>query len=320
MSSIQSMLARSVRVFAVVVIASCAPPVALGPIPTGIQADVSFIGDVQQEGRAVGSAGSNRVANFIVERYKALSLKGAFQATCGRLAASCGDGYFQPFSGPNAFNAKNIGAVIEGSDPAVRNEFIVIGAHYDHIGRSVTLSLDPLRGDVIRPGADDNASGTAAVLELGRRLAARPPRRSVLLLHFDAEELGLFGSSVFVRMPPVPLRQVRLMLNLDMVGRLSEGGLEIDQSMLMYDDPELLAVADSAATALKVRHSVIRKKEGRSDHASFRRADVSALAFFTGYHRDYHRSTDVVSKLDVRGIDRVADIVEAMARFAADRK
>jgi Zn-dependent M28 family amino/carboxypeptidase len=310
---------RAACLLALIAVGSCRPPVVQGPIPAGIQTDVAFIGSPRLEGRAVGSAGANRAATYIVDHYKSLSLAGAFRTGCTLQGAACGDGYYQPFTRQNARNAKNIGAVISGTDSALRNEFIVIGAHYDHVGRSRTLSLDPENEDAVRPGADDNASGTAAVMELGRRLAARPPRRSVLLVHFDAEELGLFGSSLFVSAPPVSRRQMKLMLNLDMVGRLRRGGLEIDKSTLVFDDSLLLAVVDSAATALNVRHSFTRDISGRSDHASFRQADISALAFFTGFHGDYHRATDVVSRLDVRGIGQVTDVVEAVVRFAADR-
>lgn len=299
--------------------AACRPPSTLGPMPTRIQADVAFIGGPQQEGRAVGSAGSNRVANYIVREYQALSLKGAFLDGCSGDNA-CAFGFFQPFTSENARNAKNIGAVIQGTDSLLRHEYVVIGAHYDHIGRSATLSLDPENRDDVRPGADDNASGTAAVMELARRLAARPPRRSVLVLHFDAEELGLIGSRAFVAASPVVRRKIQFMLNLDMVGRLSRGGLEIDKATLMYDDPPLLAVVDSAAKALNIRHSYTDKIAGRSDHESFRRGDISAVAFFTGFHSDYHRSTDHVYKLDVRGIGLVTDVAEAVVRFAADRR
>ncbi|MEP6831781.1 MAG: M20/M25/M40 family metallo-hydrolase [Gemmatimonas sp.] len=312
---------RAIRVLVLVGLASChAAVVPSGPIPLGIQTDVSFVASPRQEGRAVGSSGSNRVAEYIVQRYKSLGLEGAFRLTCGTAAPACGDGFYQPFTGQNARNAKNVGAIIVGSDPSVRGEYIVIGAHYDHVGRSATLSLDPEKRDEIRPGADDNGSGTVAVMELGRRLAEHPPRRSILLLHFDAEELGLIGSSAFVNRPPVTRGQIRFMLNLDMVGRLRDGGLEIDKSTLMYDDPPLLAVLDSAARALNMKHSFTNEIGGRSDHANFRRIDVSAIALFTGFHNDYHRTTDVVAKLDLRGIGSVTDVAEAVVRFAADRK
>lgn len=266
----------------------------------------------------MGSAGSNRVATYIAAAYDELSLRGVFQTGCSA-GSVCTYSYLQPFATPAGPRAKNIAAIIPGTDSVLRNEYVVIGAHYDHIGRAAALSLDPENRDAIRPGADDNASGTAAVLELARRFAARPTRRSIIVVHFDAEEVGLVGSALFVTAPPVPRRKIQLMLNLDMVGRLSRNGLETDKSTLMYDDPPLLAVLDSAARSLRIAHSFTKSITGRSDHESFRRGDISAIAFFTGFHNDYHRASDTVYKLDVRGIGLISDVAEAVVRFAANR-
>jgi hypothetical protein len=312
-------LTRQLFAIAVLVSSACGPPLALGPIPVGIQTDVAFIASPQQEGRPPGSAGSRRVGDYLVKQYKALGLRGIFGAVCPE-RADCGDGFFQPFSAANARNARNVGTVILGSDASVVDEYVVVGAHYDHIGRSTFLSLDPEAGDVIRPGADDNASGTAAVLELARRLSAKPPRRSVILLNFDAEELGMFGSAEFFARPIAPKRAFRFMVNLDMVGRLGRGPLEIDRSTLMYDAPDLLAMLDSASRALTLPIKFTNSIEARSDHATFRLNDVSAIALFTGFHGDYHRSTDTVGRLDVRGIGLVTDLAEAVVRFEANRR
>ena len=129
---------------------------------------------------------------------------------CGVSPTACSNGFYQPFTRQNA---KNIGVIIAGSDSVVRGEYFVVGAHYDHVGRSATVSLDSKRNDEIRPSADDNASGTAAVMELDLRLVAHPPRRSVVLVHFDAEELGLIGSSVFVAALPVARGRIKFMLS-----------------------------------------------------------------------------------------------------------
>ena len=116
---------------------------------------------------------------------------------------ACGVSYFQYFKNEEV-GGHNVASFIRGSDPDLYREFIVVGAHYDHLGTSARFALDPDLLSSVRPGADDNASGTAAVLELARRLAASPPKRSVLLVHFDAEEWGLVGSRAFVQRPPVP--------------------------------------------------------------------------------------------------------------------
>lgn len=296
-----------------------APAAALIPMPVAIQTDVSFIGSGQQEGRAVGSAGSNRAAAYIVREYQANAIAGAFPSRCAPAQPACPESYFQPFSAPNARNAKNIGVMIPGTDSTLRNQYVVIGAHYDHIGRSMTLSRDMMKGDVVRPGADDNASGTSAIMELARRFAKHPARRSIIVVHFDAEEVGLFGSEAFASKPPVSRRQMTFMLNLDMVGRLRTGGLIVDKTTLVFDDPPLLAVLDSAGRSVGFKPSYTDEIDGRSDHANFRRFDVSSIALFTGFHADYHRSTDIVARLDIRGIGRIADISEAVVRFAANR-
>lgn len=308
---------------AVLFAAACQPPaptVAAGPVPAAIQADVSFIGSARQEGRAVGSAGSNRVATYIVDQYRKLSLTGAFATRCAVALPNCDASFYQPFARQNARNAKNIGVIIGGTDPELRNQFIVVGGHYDHIGRSQTLSLDPERADSIRPGADDNASGTAAVIELARRFAANPTKRSIVIMHFDAEEVGLYGSEFFTSNLPMSRRQVKFMLNLDMVGRLSAGKFSIDTTTLIFPDSRLIFVLDSATRAMGIRKTYTNDINGRSDHENFRRIDVPAIALFTGFHSDYHRATDVVSKLDVRGIGLIADLSETIVRYEADRR
>ena len=181
-------------------------------------------------------------------------------------------------------------------------EFVVVGAHYDHLGTSPRFALDPDLVASTRPGADDNASGTAAVLELARRLAANPPARSVLLIHFDAEEWGLVGSRAFVQRPPVPLSAVVFMLNLDMVGRLNGRDLLIDGSV---GDARPVTLADSVARAARRPGPVTPGSCGRSDHVVLRRrSDVPALSLTSGFHSDYHRVTHVPSRIDLPGLAR----------------
>ncbi|MGV3708351.1 MAG: M28 family peptidase [Gemmatimonas sp.] len=319
MPSRHSGLTRHALAIAALLVSACRPPAPLGPMPEGIKADIEVIGSAQQEGRATGTPGSHRAAMYIARHYQSLRVPPAFPGKCTASVTLCGIGYMQQFRLRVAGQAQNVGAVIMGTDSTVRDQYIVVGAHYDHIGRNPNLSLDPEREDAIRPGADDNASGTAAVMELARRLKANPARRSVLFLHFDAEELGLHGSTAFLRNPPVPRQSMRFMLNMDMVGRLKGGPLQIDKSTLMYEDKGLEHVIDSATRAVGVGHKFTRDIDGRSDHAPFRLQDVSAIALFTGFHGDYHSARDVISRLDIRGIGKVVDIAEAIVRFEADR-
>ncbi len=288
-----------------------APPVAP---PDGIAADVAFLASPTLAGRATGTPGSERAAAYIARHHERLGLAGAFPARCDA-DATCAPSPFQRFRVEGAVG-RNVGVVVPGADAALRSEYVVVGAHYDHIGRSEWASDDPELGSAVRPGADDNASGTAAVLELARRLAAHPPRRSVLLLHFDAEELGLVGSRVFVEHAPVARERMVLMLNLDMVGRLRDGQLTVEAPAA---PAHVRATIDQAAAGAGLRVSYSRILAGRSDHASFAAVQVPSVALFTGFHRDYHRATDVAARLDLRGLSRVVDVAEAIVRAAGDR-
>jgi Zn-dependent M28 family amino/carboxypeptidase len=229
--------------------------------------------------------------------------------------AKCGISYFQYFSGDEV-KGHNVGAFIRGSDPDFYRQFVVVGAHYDHLGRSPRFALDPDLLVSVHPGADDNASGTAALLELARRLAASPPARSVLIVHFDAEEWGLVGSRAFVQRPPVPASAIVFMLNLDMVGRLNGRDLLIDGSVA---DLATRALADSVARAAGVPAVRSSVSEGRSDHAAFASIGVPALSLTSGFHGDYHRVTDVPSRVDVSGVARIVDVAEGIVRAAATR-
>jgi len=137
----------------------CVPRPALLPSTEAVIADVRFLANYNLEGRATGSRGSDRAATFIMQRYKTLGVSGAFPALCYGDALHCDAEFFQSFTVAQG-RAKNVGALIPGTDSVLRNKYVVVGAHYDHIGHSPYLSLDPEAGDATRPGADDNASGT----------------------------------------------------------------------------------------------------------------------------------------------------------------
>ncbi len=210
----------------------------------------------------------------------------------------------------------NVVGVLPGQDPSVADEAIVIGAHYDHLGRGEFGSLTPSRRGEIHPGADDNASGTAAVLTLARTLAAGPPlRRSVVFAAFTAEEVGLLGSAHLVDHWPAGLPRAVAMLNLDMVGRLREDRLVVFGSESADEWPELLA---RQAAPLGIRLSFEGGGPGPSDQTSFYVKEVPVLHFFTGTHPAYHTPDDVAQLLDPRALDRVVAYVERVARAAAD--
>jgi hypothetical protein len=283
--------------------------------PAGVGADIAYLASRALAGRGTGSAGNDSAAVFLARRHNALGLPGAFSGPC-TTGDSCRWSYFQYFKSGNVAG-HNVGAYVRGSDPDLAAEFVVVGAHYDHLGTSPRFALDPELVSSARPGADDNASGTAAVLELARRLAASPPPRSVLLIHFDAEEWGLVGSRAFVQRLPVPASAIVFMLNLDMVGRLRGQSLLVDGSA---GDAPSRALADSVAQALGVRATRSSVSAGRSDHSVFATIGVPALSLTSGFHADYHRVSDVAGKIDLVGLGRVIDVAEGIVRAAAARR
>ncbi len=205
---------------------------------------------------------------------------------------------------------KNVVGVLEGEGPQA-DETIVIGAHYDHLGRGADGSLAPLSHE-IHNGADDNASGTAALLEVARRLATRPgklPRR-IVFIAFTGEERGLLGSEYYVKNPLIPIEQTIAMLNMDMVGRLK------DDKLIVYGTgtaDELNQLVDAANEHYHFNISKQASGFGPSDQTSFYAKKIPVLHFFTGIHSDYHRPSDDSDKVNVAGMNRIADLVAEVA-------
>jgi len=197
---------------------------------------------------------------------------------------------------------RNVAAVLPGKGPKA-GEYIVIGAHYDHLGRGGSGSLAPFSKD-IHHGADDNASGTTAMLKLAEQLAASGPHeRSLLFIGFTAEELGLIGSDHFVSNCPVPLASINGMLNLDMVGRIRDGNLQVGGSGTAASFEKILETAGKDS-GLKL-NTKSKGGMGPSDHMSFAKKKIPVLFFFSGLHTDYHRPTDTADKINYEGMEQV---------------
>lgn len=206
-------------------------------------------------------------------------------------------------------HADNIGGYLEGNDPELKDEYIVIGAHYDHLGWGETGSLYTGNIPQIHNGADDNASGTAGVMELAEKFASQKDKlkRSLIFLCFSGEELGLIGSSYFTNNSPVPLSKIDAMVNLDMVGRLNaEDQLTIYGTGTSSGFKELL---DKDDKDFKFRLTFNDEGYGPSDHSSFYAKDIPVLFFFTGTHTDYHRPTDDADKINSKGEEEVLKFV-----------
>ncbi len=213
-------------------------------------------------------------------------------------------------------SAANVVGILEGADPELRREALAIGAHYDHLGRGEFGSLAPARRGEVHNGADDNASGTAGVLELARALAGgERPRRSVVFAAFAGEESGLFGSRAYVERPPVPLADTVAMLNLDMVGRLRDGNLVVFGT---GSSPEFPALVGRALRGLPLEASFTDDGFAPSDQTSFYARDVPVLMFFTGAHPHYHTPDDDAENVDAEGEALVLAVAARVARAILD--
>ena len=210
----------------------------------------------------------------------------------------------------------NVVAVLAGSDPQLKGENIVIGAHYDHLGLGHYGTMDPKAEGQIHHGADDNASGVAVMLSVAQRFTAgKPPPRTLVFVAFTGEELGLYGSRYFVDHPPFPLTATKAMINLDMVGRMRDNRLMVNTADTAK---EFRAMIGRAADGLDVD---MKATGGGSDHTSFYNKGVPALHFYTGMHEDYHRPTDDWEKLNIGGMVKVSDAVFALTTdLAASRE
>ncbi|MEM8876108.1 MAG: M28 family peptidase [Planctomycetota bacterium] len=278
------------------------------------------------QGRFPGTAGIERAEAYIIDRFESLGLAPAF----GREESAT---YAQPFSfvlrshGHGAetpaepIEARNIGAVLKGRGE-LASRFIVIGAHHDHLGDGIVGSLSG-KGE-LHEGADDNASGTAGVLLAAQTLAGMyaqlPPSadaRSIIFTTFSAEEVGLNGSRHFVQHPPRPLDHIDLMINFDMIGRVTG-----DRVSVSGDGTSDALSAIIARAASETPLEVLRPGglSARSDHAAFYDEEIPVLFFtISPFHSDYHTPADESWKLNIRGGALITELASAIALEAAQR-
>ncbi len=204
--------------------------------------------------------------------------------------------------------------------PGKTREYVIVGAHYDHLGRGNESSLAPSQIGEVHPGADDNASGTAAVLEVARILAAReePLDRGVLFAAFAAEEIGLLGSRAWVENPTLPLEDAAAMINMDMVGRIRDGKVYVGGTGTGSTFEELLG---KVAHRHPLKLDTAKSGYSSSDHTIFVTRNVPVLFFFSGLHSDYHKPSDTWNKINAGAaaqlVDLIADLTSELA--AAER-
>jgi hypothetical protein len=282
-----------------------------------ILTDLKYLADDAREGRGAGTEGLDSAAAYLAAQFRQAGLRPAGT-----------DEFFQMFeldptapalahSGIGGAAVKNVVGLIPGSG-RLAGQAIVIGAHYDHLGLGGSGSLDPDSLGVVHNGADDNASGTAALLETARILNRRaaPDVRTIVFVAFTAEELGLIGSDHYVKDPSVANDSTYAMLNFDMVGRLRENKLVTGGTGSAPEFPQLL---DSVNAGYGLNLAAQDDPWGRSDHSSFYAAGIPVIHFLTDTHEDYHRTTDDWDKINVDGIERVSMYAADLAWVLATR-
>ena len=205
-----------------------------------------------------------------------------------------------------------------GYMPGQSAQYVIVGAHYDHLGLGGQFSMAPALTGTVHPGADDNASGTAGVLELAQYFAAGPkPKRGILFMTFAGEELGLLGSGYYANHPILPLNHAVAMINMDMIGRVRDDKLYIGGaatgSTFRADLDELVA-----KTSFRVDYS--DSGYGSSDHTSFTAKQVPVLFFFSGLHGDYHKPSDTWDKINAPDAVRVLRLVAGMVEKLESEK
>ena len=218
--------------------------------------------------------------------------------------------------------AYNVIGVLEGSDRLLKNETIVIGAHYDHLGRGGSGSLAQRSGE-IHHGADDNASGTAGVLELARVLTSQRPRpkRTIVFIAFSGEEEGLLGSNYYVNHPVTPLNSIVAMINMDMIGRMKDSKLVIGGVGTAKEWRDIITQG-TVDPARKFELTLNEDGFGPSDHSSFYGKQIPVLFFWTGTHNDYHKPTDTSEKINYQDESRILNLVSYIVRHldGADKR
>ena len=273
---------------------------------SNIKDDVSFLADDSLEGRQTGTDGEKKAANYIAKRFKDLGLTAKGTKNFHQEFS------FIPKTDPHAevTFTKNEDGTITGRNVIgyINNDAkntIVIGAHYDHLGYGGDGSLFRDYIKAIHNGADDNASGTAVMLDLARKLNTTNTNNNYLFIAFSGEEMGLLGSNYFVKNPTINTKAVSYMINMDMVGRLKK-----DSALAVYGtgtSPIFKQVLKAHNTKFKLIEN--ESGVGPSDHTSFYLADIPVLHFFTGQHEDYHKPGDDADKLNYQGMETISEYI-----------
>jgi aminopeptidase N len=279
---------------------------------TRLEHDVEFLAGEALAGRGLGSVELDRAADYIAGQFRVAGLQAGGDAP---------QSYFQVWQQAvevlgGTVTLKNVIGLLPGTDPQFAGESLVIAAHYDHFGRGEYADHAGDRGK-LHPGADDNASGVAVMLELARVLARQPQPRSVVFVAFSGEETGRLGSRYYVQHAGAyPVERIIAMLNLDTVGRLGKNPVSL---FGIGSAQEWVHIFRGAAYVSGAAVNPVADDFGSSDQTSFIDAGVPAVQFFGGVHADIHRPGDTPDKIDVAGMVKVAELLNEAAVYLAGR-
>jgi Zn-dependent M28 family amino/carboxypeptidase len=262
-----------------------------------LKKDLAALAGQEMAGRGNGQEGLGKAVKYLLDTYKKMGLnprKQPFTLQSARVQNS----------NEPEIQLNNVIVVIKGSDPDLCNEYIVIGAHLDHLGTR------PGQGGAkptIFYGADDNGSGSVALIELVRHFHKNPPARSLVFIHFSGEEWGLLGSGHWVANPTIDIKSVRFMVNMDMIGRFDN-----EKAVLTFTAMGMGAKDIERAKELAPEGVTIEADRGTSvfaqasDHAPFASKGIPTCFLFTGIHPDYHKATDNIEKINFGGLATIA--------------
>jgi hypothetical protein len=257
---------------------------------------ISILASDSLEGRRSGTVGCEKAANYIAKEFKRIGLKPLDSAKS----------YLQHFefseraidtTKKEKTRTANVIGFLQGNDKKLKDEVVIIGGHYDHLGWGGKHAMDTVKA--IHYGADDNASGTAGLIELAEYFAKNKKKlkRSLLFIAFSGEEEGLHGSIYYTKNPYLSLEKTQTMINMDMIGRMKDSILIVEGMGSSPYWKELFSSLDTQYFKMRYKPDGI----GPSDHASFYRKNIPVLFYFTGLHKDYHKASDTKDKINYIG-------------------